>query len=361
MAGQMPTSGEYTNSLGMRFARIEAGAFQMGHDGSPLPDGITDQPYLAHGDHDERPVHAVTISNPFYMGVRQVTNAEFEQFDPSHRTERGKMEFSKDDDEAVLFVDWHDAVGFCEWLSDKENLPYRLPTEAEWEYACRAGTISTFWTGDHLPEEFHKNQRECWYPEPGRANADADIVQVHVGKTPPNPWGLMDMHGNVEEWCSDWYGPYESGDQTDPVGCETGRFKIARGGSHSTELPYLRSANRAGTVPEDKNWVIGIRVVIGDAPSAEPTPAPPLELNARDVLQYIPSELMWSPDMEKPYFNEPKEYVKIPDGPMGPMFSQHNHDPAIAPCPNGDLLAIWYSCVRERGRELNLLASRLTG
>ena len=177
------------------------------------------------------------------MGVTEVTNAQFEQFDPKHRALRGKMGFSKDDDEAVVFVSWHDAVRFCEWLSKKERLPYRLPTEAEREYACRAGTTTHFHTGDTLPKEFHKNARESWFPDPRRTRPD-DVVPLFPGKAPANPWGLHDMHGNVEEWCHDWYGPYEAGTQTDPIGRADGEFRVTRGGGHSTEPFFLRSANR---------------------------------------------------------------------------------------------------------------------
>src|SRR5262249_42447235 len=150
---------------------------------------------------------------------------------------------------------WQDAVRFCQWLAKKEGLPYRLPTEAEWEYACRAGTTTPFHTGDSLPRGFHKNVRESWYPAVGRSNAEAEVVPLTVGQTPVNAWGLADMHGNVEEWCHDWYGPYEACPQTDPVGRADGLFRVTRGGSHSTLLYYLRSANRSGALPEDRHWL----------------------------------------------------------------------------------------------------------
>ena len=116
----------YVNSIGMKFVRIESGSFMMGQN-----DG---------GDWDEKPVHKVTITQPFWMAVTEITNAQYEQFDRSHRKLRGKLGFSKMDDEAVVFVSWHKAVQFCRWLSKKEGKGYRLPTEAEWEYTCRAGT-----------------------------------------------------------------------------------------------------------------------------------------------------------------------------------------------------------------------------
>ncbi len=357
-AADMPHNKEYTNSIGMRLVRIEPGTFSMGVGKGPIPDEVAGKPHRSDGDFDERPVHKVKISNPFYMGVYEVTNAQYEQFDPEHRKLRGKLDFSKDDDEAVVFVSWDDAVRFCEWLSAKEGLPYRLPTEAEWEYACRAGTTTHFHTGDALPEEFHKNAQRSWYPDRARSSED-EVVPLKVGQTPPNAWGLCDMHGNVEEWCCDWYGRYEADEQVDPVGRADGNFKVVRGGSHGTDIYYLRSANRMGMIPEDKNWMIGFRVVIGESPKTELLPVPPPELHQRNVKQEVPSDMAKAIDLTKPYFKGPRKYVNIPPESNGPMFSRHNHDPAVVACPNGDLLAIWYTCVEEQGRELALLASRL--
>jgi len=357
-AAEMPRDKQWTNSLGMRFARIERGSFRMGAGDKPLPRKLAGRPWRQHGDPDEHPAHLVAITRPFYIAVTEVTNAQYERFDPKHRALRGKMGFSKDDDEAVVFVSWHDAAAFCRWLSKKEGLPYRLPTEAEWEYACRAGTTTPFHTGDALPGDFHKNARESWYPDPRRATA-GQVVPLHVAKTPPNAWGLHDMHGNVEEWCLDWYGPYQPGEAADPVGYADGDFKVTRGGSHSTELYFLRSANRSGTLPEDRSWLIGFRVVIGEMPKGKPLPPPEPPLHQRNVKQELPADIAKGPDPDKPYFKGPRVYVKVPPNSFGPMFSTHNHDPAITDCPNGDLLAIWYSCVREPGRELAILASRL--
>jgi formylglycine-generating enzyme required for sulfatase activity len=200
------------------------------------------------------------------MGVCEVTNRQYEEFDRLHAHLRGKNGFSIDSDEAVIFVSWHEAKAFCDWLSDKEGLPYRLPTEAEWEYACRAGTTTPFSTGDTLPKEFLKNPDNSWYPVYPSCRGRQEVVPLHVRKTSPNPWGLYDMHGNVEEWCQDWYGPYPDEKQSDPVGLVDGDFRICRGGSHGTVAFYLRSANRLGTLPEDKSWFIGFRVAIGNMP-----------------------------------------------------------------------------------------------
>ena len=349
----------FTNSIGMQFVRIEPGTFMMGSEKANLADElIAGKEYLRDGDWDEQPVHQVTLSTPFYIGIFQVTNAQYEEFQSDHSELRGKLGFSQDDDEAVVFVDWHDATRFCEWLSKKEGLPYRLPTEAEWEYACRAGTTTHFHIGDTLPDEYHKNVGESWYPDAGRSQGAAEIVPLHVGKTTPNPWGIYDMHGNVEEWCQDWYGPYESNPKIDPVGRKEGLYRVTRGGSHSTLLCYLRSANRMGAVPEDKHWYIGFRVVCGEIPEAATHfPAPKVTLWAQNVKQVTQTEQ--SVPTTVPSFAEPIPFVRIPDGSNGPLYSAHNHVPAIVECPNGDMFAAWYSCVTERGRELTLAASRL--
>jgi formylglycine-generating enzyme required for sulfatase activity len=360
----------YTNSIGMKFVRIESGEFRMGLEAATLPAEILTPPaHFSTGDFDEHPAHKVKITTPFYLGTHEVTNARYELFNPQHRALRGKLGFSKADNEAAVFVSWYDAAAFCRWLSDIEHLPYRLPTEAEWEYACRAGTTTPYHTGQTLPKTFHNNVRRSWYPDPRTTARIIDPKWVDrketqtpaliVGKTGPNPWGLYDMHGNVEEWCYDWYGPYRPGTQTDPLGRITGDFKVTRGGSHSTELYYLRSANRMGTLPEDRNWYIGFRAVIGLLPDTEPLPQPLGPLNQRYVVREKPHNVTEGPDPDTPHFREPRKYVRIPTEANGPLFGRHNHDPAIVECPNGDLLAAWYTCVAEDGRELALAAARL--
>ena len=133
----------YINSLGMQFVSIEPGSFRMGIGNTPLPSELTDdtpqqqsrkpdqRPYLCNGDFDEYPQHMVTITQPFQISSYQVTNIQYEQFDPTHRELRDKLGFSQEDDEAVVFVCWYDAVNFCQWLSEKEGVTYRLPTEAD--------------------------------------------------------------------------------------------------------------------------------------------------------------------------------------------------------------------------------------
>jgi len=152
---RLPGPKTFTNSLGMKMVRIGSGSFLMGSEDGPW---------------DERPVREVTISTPFYLGATEVTNAQYERFDPGHRELRGKLGYSRDDDEAVVFVSWENATAFCAWLSQKEGRPYRLPTEAQWEYACRAGTTTPYSTGNKLPEAFQKNVKKSWFP--GRGGSD---------------------------------------------------------------------------------------------------------------------------------------------------------------------------------------------
>ena len=345
-AAELPSTPEHVNSIGMRLVRISPGAYTRGENGGEA------------GRFDEAPAHRVRISRPFYIGIFEVTNAELEAVLPERASLRGKLGMSKEDTEAAVFVSWDEASEFCRLLAAREGLPYRLPTEAEWEYACRAGTTTSYSTGKELPKAFHKNVKESWYPDHERTSAEKEVVSLHVGKTPANTWGIYDMHGNVEEWCSDWYGPYSPHDQVDPVGPARGDFRVTRGGSHGTKLEYLRSANRSGTLPGDRTWQIGFRVVIGEPSDAEPGSAAPAPLWARDVSQ---QRSAWddAPDPKTPLFAMPRRYVNIPAGSNGPLYSRHNHQPALTPCPNGDLLAIWYTCNREPGRELAVVASRL--
>ena len=321
------------NSLGIQLVDIQPGTFNMGSE-------------RGKEDADEGPVHAVTISKGFKMSATEITNKQYEAFDPGHNKLRGIRGFSIKDDDAVVFVSYEEAVAFCAWLSRKEGKPYRLPTEAEWEYACRAGTTTDYYTGNELPAEYQKLQHTNRTPVP---------VSLQVAQTAPNPWGLYDMHGNVEEWCSDWYGAYVAGSQTDPVGRQTGMSRVTRGGSHNTPVRYLRSANRQGMLPEDKHWLTGFRIVQGALPRTKPLVAEATPANSVQVSQ---QKYVWQKETQ-PIFEAPIAYVIKPDSSTGIPFYKHNHCPAITWCPNGDLLAAWFSTNAESGREMTILASRL--
>ena len=317
----------------IRMVDIPAGTFYMGGEGTGE-------------DYDELPIHKVRITHPFRMSATEITNAQYEAFRPEHRALRGKDGISKEDDEAVVYVDYADAVAFCEWLSAKEEKSYRLPTEAEWEYACRAGTYYLYNVGDGLTEKMRKNQQTV---------RDLAPVSLRVGQSEPNAFGLYDMHGNVEEWCLDWYGPYLPGEQINPAGRAEGEYRVTRGGSHNTPDKYLRSANRMAMIPEDKHAFTGFRIVESSfTPQALTPPAAPA-YNQQEVSQ---TKWEWIV-VDKPVFRAPVPYVLKPDVESGEPFFAHNHQPAITWCDNGDLLAIWFSANEENGRGMVVLASRM--
>lgn len=317
----------------IRMVDIPVGSFYMGGEGTGE-------------DYDELPIHKVNITHPFKMSMTEITNAQFEAFRPEHKALRGKNGLSLEDGEAVVYVSYADAVAFCEWLSRKEGKHYRLPAEAEWEYACRAGTYYLYNTGDGLPEAYRKNQQTA---------RDLKPVSLKVGQTPPNAFGLCDMHGNVEEWCLDWYGPYLPGEQNDPAGRTTGDFRVTRGGSHNTPDKYLRSGNRMAMIPEDKHAQTGFRIVESAfTPVATVAPALP-PANQQEVNQ---TNYTWKV-VKDPVFKATVPYVLQPESDSGNPFFSHNHQPAITWCDNGDLLAIWFSADEENGRGMVVLASRL--
>lgn len=317
------------NPLSIPLVTIPAGSFYMGG--------------LAQNENfDEAPVHRVTFTHDFRIGATEVTNAQYEQFCPAHRELRGKEGLSTEDDEAVVYVSYADALAFCEWLSKKEGKPYRLPTEAEWEYACKAGMYYDYFTGDYLPDAYCKNQV---------VTRDLKRVSLKVAQTPPNAWGLYDMAGNVEEWCLDWYGPYTAQDQTDPVGYDTGLARVTRGGSHNTPHKYLRSSNRMAMLPEDKHVMTGFRVVQAPYPSTAPLTRP------SDTYRVNQLTYNWTYQTQ-PVFLEPQVYVLPPTDGKTPFYA-HNHQPALTWCRNGDLLAIWFSANAENEREMTVLQSRL--
>jgi formylglycine-generating enzyme required for sulfatase activity len=349
-----------TNSIGMKLVRIAPGTFTMGQDGPAADYQTIEHPAeFDRADWDEKPAHPVTIMQAFHVGATEVTAGQYRQFKPKHQARSG------DDEAAATGMSWYDAIAFCEWLSKQEGRTYRLPTEAEWEYACRAGTMTLFHTGDTLPAGFQKwfrdeNRRTLYFADgalPAEYAHVAGAPTLRVAQSPANAWGLSDMHGNVSEWCADWYGPYEAGAQSDPLGRKDGDFRVFRGGSHSSFTRLIRSANRGAWIPESESESIGFRVVLGALPKGTllPPPAPPL--HAQNVSQSTPKIEM--PPQDMPFFAGPKPFVKVPPDSVGPLYSWHNHSPAVTECPNGDLLAAWFSCVDEGGSELCNLASRL--
>lgn len=314
----------------IRFVEIPAGSFWMGSNGLGA-------------DYDEAPLHQVTLSAPFRMSETEITNAQYEAFDPSHRALRGRQGFSSGDDEAVVFVTWHQAAAYCRWLSEREGRTFRLPTEAEWEYACRAGSYMHFSNGDMLPKGEWRNQTEHHAFQP---------VDLTVGRFRPNGFGLYDMHGNAEEWCLDWYGPYAVGDQVDPTGYADGLYRVTRGGSHSTPVNFLRSANRMAMIPEDCHFLTGFRIVEAPFPATAPLQRKERKRSVRQTAK------RWGDANREAVFLEPIPFVRKPAGSDVPFYP-HNHCPAVTWCANGDLLAVWFSTISEFGREMAIWSSRL--
>jgi formylglycine-generating enzyme required for sulfatase activity len=227
---------EIANTIGMRFRLIPAGKFQMGS---------------AKGDGDERPVHDVTITQPFYLGVTEVTQAQYEAVMGANPSR------FKGANRPVESVSWDDAVAFCAKLSAKEaGVTYRLPTEAEWEYACRAGSRQAYYWhwSDDLKDDVGIEDY-AWYRE------NAGMGTQEVGKLKPNRWGLYDMSGNVWEWCADWHGDYPAGAATDPTGAAGGSSRVIRGGSWSFPSQNCRSASRGGSSPPFRGDFLGFRLV----------------------------------------------------------------------------------------------------
>ena len=294
-------------------------------------------------NYDEAPVHRVDITHSFKMATTEVTNIQFEQFRPEHKKLRGKDGLCIGDNEAVTNVSWYDAMNYCQWLSERTGRNFRLPTEAEWEYACRAGTTFPFFTGDGLPGSMHKNQQKARTLKP---------VDLTVGTTPANAFGLHDMHGNVEEWCLDWYAHYSASNAADPVTTSGGLYRVTRGGSHNTPENYLRSANRSAMIPTDRHSMTGFRIVEAPYPDG-------WQINETHFAATKRQSHKWKAvSRTKPIFCEPKAYVIEPESKNTPFFL-HNHQPAITWCDNGDLLAIWFSADQENGRDMVVLSSRL--
>jgi formylglycine-generating enzyme required for sulfatase activity len=246
-----------TNSVGIKLILIPAGEFLMG---SPLTEP---ERYP-----DESPTHRVQITKPFYCGVYEISQEEYEAImgtNPSYfaTTGGGKANVKGSDTRRfpVEWVSWDDATDFCAKLSQREDKKYRLPTEAEWEYACRARSSFAFSFGATL------NGRSAnlsdLFPYPGSQKGPFLGRPTSIGQYPANAFGLYDMHGNVREWCADWYDAeyYAKSPLQDPQGPSKGIYRISRGGGFNDTPSYCRSAHRFHDRPTDKQWNFGFRVV----------------------------------------------------------------------------------------------------
>jgi formylglycine-generating enzyme required for sulfatase activity len=237
-----------TNSIGMKLVLIPKGTFMMGSPAS--------EQGRIHGETQ----HEVTISEDYYLGVFEVTQGQYEKVMGTNPSYFQKRVIGKSDSSMypVEKVSWEDAVEFCKKLSElpeekKAGRVYRLPTEAEWEYACRAGSKAAY--------SFGANSKTlgdyAWFGESSGS-------QTHpVGEKKANAWGLYDMHGNVWEWCSDWYGKYPKGSVSDPSGPSEGWDRVGRGGGWRDEAASCRSAGRDAGGPSVR--FSGFRVALSSS------------------------------------------------------------------------------------------------
>ena len=211
----------------------------------------------------------VTITRDFWIGKYEVTQGEFTAVagkNPSH--------FTADSNRPVEKVTFFDASNYCAMITQRErqagHLPdgfeYRLPSEAEWEYACRAGSTNLFAFGDDASAA----DQYAWTAE------NCDATTHPVGQKSPNAWGLYDMHGNVWEWCSDWFEPYPAAPLSDPVGPATSKYKVFKGGGWNQDAPYARASSRFMMSPSNGIHFVGFRLALGPPlPRPVPAPSPP--------------------------------------------------------------------------------------
>ncbi len=315
LTGCATPPGSVENSLGMRFVRIPAGTFLMGSAESPASlarDFPQYDPERFRKLDDEAPVHRVRITQDFLLGQHEVTVGQFRSFlaasghvpesvadgtggygynpayDPA-QTQRGDAfegrdpryswrnpGFPQDDDHPVVNVTWNDAVALASWLTRREGVRYRLPTEAEWEYACRAGTNTRYSSGDdpaglaRVANVFDADAATNWpkWQEFALPVHDGYAFTAPVGSFAPNAFGLHDMHGNVWEWMADWHADdwYARSPSDDPQGPATGAVRVRRGGSWHTWPFYARCAFRNWNSPQTRYVLVGIRLVREIAP-----------------------------------------------------------------------------------------------
>lgn len=279
--GSVDQSRPFVNSMGMQLVLIPAGEFVMG---SPDSEHLRSE--------DEGPQHTVRITRPFYLGVYEVTRQEFAQFAEAvelkptrgwgYNAQQRNMVIDEQaswrswgvkqsDSSPVVNVSWEDCHGFCQWLSEKEGRKYRLPTEAEWEYACRAGTTTPYYSGDRSADLFRAGNTadastKLYLPKTTWTAGldDGWPFTSPVGRFAPNSFGLYDMYGNAAEWCADWYDEtyYARSPADDPQGPLTGTKRVVRGGSwYDFGESGSRSAARNNFGPTSAWYDIGFRVV----------------------------------------------------------------------------------------------------
>ncbi len=298
------------NSLGMRFVRVPAGEFLMGSDESPASLARA-YPEYEHSRFDklgdEAPVHRVRITRPFLLGQHEVTVGQFRrflaesgyvpesvtdgtggygynrQYDPAQSLRGDAFEgrdpkygwrnpgFAQGEDHPVLNVTWNDAMAMASWLSRREGQTYRLPTEAEWEYACRAGGRTRYFSGDdaralkRVANLFDADAAANWpaWQRYAMEGSDGHAFTSPVGSYAPNAFGLYDMIGNAWEWVSDWHDDnyYARSPIDDPAGPAAGNVRVRRGGSWHTWPLYARCAFRNWNAPTTRYTLLGMRLL----------------------------------------------------------------------------------------------------
>jgi formylglycine-generating enzyme len=297
------TTRQITNSIGMKLTLIPSGEFMMGSgESAEATAAFFNKTYGENGLNankfrDALPQHRVRITRPFYLGTYHVTRGQFREFiaDMHYKTDAEKRDpqgavgwnpdtnkfrfdkkyswrdagFEQTDEHPVVNVSWNDAAAFSAWLSKKEGKTYRLPTEAEWEYACRAGTTTRYHSGDD-PETLAMVGNvgdaafKAKFPDYKYTikASDGYVFTAPVGRFLPNAFGLYDMHGNASQWCADWHGAeyYAASPVDDPRGPDSGTERECRGGSWGDGPHFNRSADRGGVIPFNRNNLTGFRV-----------------------------------------------------------------------------------------------------
>lgn len=244
LAQEKEPARNFTNSIGMKFVWVSAGSFTMGSTNREK----------GRGD-DESP-HKVTFRKGMYVGIHLVTQEEWQAVMANNPSE-----FKGEKNLPVDSVSWDDCQLFCQKLSTREKRPYRLPTEAEWEYACRAGTTTPFHFGETLnTDQANFNGRYVYGT--GKQGAYREKT-TPVGSFPANAWGLHDMHGNLWQWCQDWHGGLPQKEVVDPHGPKTGKYRSLRGGSWGNHPVFCRAANRNYSEPATRTEYYGLRVCFG--------------------------------------------------------------------------------------------------
>ena len=275
-----------TNSISLKLALVPPGEFTMGSGEHQLDRYMQNEfsRSLTRRLTSEMPQHAARITQPFYIGVSEVTVAQFREFvsatgyktqaenggtacgqvngrwiKGSHYSWRNLGDYQLSDNHPVVNVSWHDAFKFCEWLTKREQVKYSLPTEAQWEFACRAGSSTLWFFGntENRLDEF------AWYA------LDMNQGPRPVANKAPNPFGLFDVYGNAAEWCSDWYRNdfYRSAPLEDPAGPKHGKYRVLRGDAVYGRPHVVRSASRIWYEPDTATQFLGFRVVRAASPS----------------------------------------------------------------------------------------------